>query len=106
MKNSDNDHNKVCHIAEASRLVGDFWNILIIRELLKGCMRFNQLQESVEGITNSTLSERLKRLVDEGIITRKQHNSIPPKVEYSLTEKGKAFRDIVVQIEKFGTDWI
>ena len=100
MKNYENSKN--CPIAEASRLIGDFWNILIIRELLKGCLRFNELKETVEGITNSTLSDRLKNLVAEDIVERKQYESIPPKVEYSLTTKGKKLQTLIAELEKFG----
>lgn len=100
MKNYDNSKN--CPIGDASRLIGDFWNILIIRELLKGTLRFNELKEIVEGITNSTLSDRLKNLVDSGIIERKQYQCIPPKVEYSLSKKGYELKNLIEELEKFG----
>lgn len=98
--------NKLCPMSEASKLIGDFWNILIVRELLSGCKRFNELQEKVEHITNSTLSDRLKNLVDEGIIERKQYECIPPKVEYTLTEKGRGLKEVIDTIEQYSKKWL
>jgi DNA-binding HxlR family transcriptional regulator len=95
-----------CPIAEASKIIGDFWNLLIIRELLKGCLRFNQLQENISDITNSTLSDRLKKLAEQGIVLRKQYDTIPPKVEYTLTEKGMALKKVVNSISTFGENWL
>jgi DNA-binding HxlR family transcriptional regulator len=106
MKNTVIQNNKYCPIAEASKIVGDFWNILIIRELLKGCQRFNVLISTIDGITNSTLSDRLKNLVEAGIVERKQYESIPPKVEYSLTEKGRGLKALLDEIERFGKEWM
>jgi DNA-binding HxlR family transcriptional regulator len=95
-----------CPIAEASKIVGDFWNLLILRELLDGCKRFNQIQEKISDITNSTLSDRLKKLAEQGIVQRKQYQSIPPKVEYTLTEKGMALKKVVNSISNFGENWL
>lgn len=106
MKNKRESTSEYCPIAAASQVVGDFWNLLIIRELLKGCMRFNELQERIADITNSTLSDRLKFLAAEGIVERKQFDSIPPKVEYSLSEKGQALQPLVTEIQKFGNKWM
>lgn len=89
----------VCSIASTSKLLGDFWTILIIRQLLKGCQRFNDLKDSVENITNSTLSDRLKTLVENDLVIRNQHECIPPKVEYSLSEKGKMLKGLINEIE-------
>lgn len=89
-----------CSIAETSRLIGDFWTLLIIRELLKGCQRFNDLKQNVENITNSTLSDRLKTLTENNLVIRNQHQCIPPKVEYSLSEKGLMLKPLLMEIEQ------
>ncbi len=90
-----------CPIQAATKIIGDFWSILIIRQLLKEPRRFNELQESIESITNSTLSDRLKKLAVAGIIERKQFESIPPHVEYTLTKKGLNLGPLVRDIETF-----
>jgi DNA-binding HxlR family transcriptional regulator len=106
MKNLPEHNTDNCPIAEASKIVGDFWNILIVRELLTGCKRFGELQEGIQDITNSTLSDRLKNLVEAGVIERKQFDCIPPKVEYSLTAKGLALKNLLLEIEYFGKKWL
>lgn len=106
MKTIISHSNDYCPIAEASKIVGDFWNILIIRELLKGCKRFGELQEGIDGITNSTLSDRLKNLVAEDVIKRNQYECIPPKVEYSLTPKGMGLKSLLDELEKYGNEWM
>src|SRR5688572_24096954 len=96
---------KDCPMSYTTRIIGDFWSIFIVRELLSGCKRFNQLQEIIEGLTSSTLSDRLKKLCEAGIIERKQYESIPPKVEYTLTEKGRDLAGLVKEIERFSEKW-
>lgn len=104
MKDSQQDKD-YCPISAATKIIGDFWSILIIRELLKGPLRFNQLQNQIDGITGSTLSDRLKKLAQEEIVQRQQYESIPPKVEYSLTEKGYSLKDLLSYIEEFAHKW-
>jgi DNA-binding HxlR family transcriptional regulator len=96
---------KYCPVSHTTRIIGDFWSILIVRELLSGCKRFNQLQEIIDDLTSSTLSDRLKKLTDAGIIERKQYESIPPKVEYSLTDKGRDLSGLIREIETFSEKW-
>lgn len=91
-----------CPMAAASEIIGDIWTLLIIRDLLKGPKRFNELLESLKGISSSTLAQRLKLLESENILTRVSFPEIPPHVEYSLTQKGKDLYPIVTAITKFG----
>lgn len=100
-----------CPIAHASMLIGDMWNILIIRDLLKkdGPRRFNELQHSLvpynakNSINTRTLSNRLKSLERHGIITRTEFaHEMPPRVEYQLTSKGRAFSEIINKIRDYG----
>lgn len=93
--------SKNCPMGEATKIVGDHWNIFIIRELLKGCKRFNEISDNIEDITNSTLSDRLKTLTEEGFVTRAQHESFPPKVIYTLTKKGENLEPLLKELEKF-----
>jgi DNA-binding HxlR family transcriptional regulator len=93
---------KYCPISAATKIVGDFWNILIIRELIQDeKRRFGELERQIDSISSTMLSNRLKSLTEAGIISRKQYSSIPPKVEYSLTEKGRDLEEIVTEIENY-----
>lgn len=69
-------------------LVGDRWALLIVRDLLRGHSRFNQLRESVVGIASSVLTDRLRRLEEAGVILRRPYSQSPPRYEYILTGKG------------------
>lgn len=93
---------KYCPIIKPTKLIGDAWTILIVKSLLEGSKRFNQIKEEIPEITSRTLSARLKFLCENGLIVRKQYEEIPPKVEYNLTVMGRGLKDIIQAIEKFG----
>lgn len=103
MANDEIHKEEYCPISAATKVVGDFWTILIIRQLAGGeCKRFNELEDAIPEITASSLSSKLKKLHAEGIVQRKQHESIPPRVDYCLTEKGMSLKALVQAIEEFG----
>jgi len=85
---SDLPDNATCPVARTARIISGKWTILIIRDLTAGVKRFNQLERSLQGISPKTLSERLRSLEEEGIVLRQTFAEVPPRVEYSLTEKG------------------
>lgn len=105
-KKVESSEKEVCKMSKASKIVGDFWSIMIVRELSSGCKRFGELEEAITDITTATLSSRLKSLDSDGIIERKQYDCIPPKVEYTLTEKGNALKKVIKDIELFGENWM
>ncbi len=94
-----------CPVARAAKLFGDHWTLLLIRDLASGCRRFQQLQLST-GISPGVLSSRLRMLEAAGIVTRKQYPEIPPRVEYSLTEKGRAAVPLIDQLRVYGEFWL
>lgn len=102
-----------CPIARASALVGDMWVLLIVRELLAGPHRFIELQESLIPpntrfcINSRTLTERLKLLEKEKMLSRKafKHEK-PPHVEYSLTKKGRALSNIISDMKIYGEKYL
>lgn len=77
---------------------------MIIRDLAGGPRRFNALGQSV-GVNARTLSDRLRRLEAEGFITRTAYAEIPPRVEYALTDKGRALLPILEEMRRFGERW-
>jgi DNA-binding HxlR family transcriptional regulator len=88
-------------MGRAIRLIGDAWILLIIINLLRGPMRFNALRDSMGHISSKTLSQRLKVLEEIGFVQRQAFLEIPPRVEYSLTEKGQELGDVIAAIEQF-----
>lgn len=77
----------ICPVARTAEIISGKWTLLIIRDLASGVKRFNQLERSLHGISPKTLSERLRSLEEEGVIVRQTFAEVPPRVEYSLTEK-------------------
>jgi len=100
-----NENRQCCAVARAAKLFGDEWTLLILRDLGDGCRRFNQLHEST-GMSPGVLSGRLRVLEKAGVITRRQYSEIPPRVEYSLTEKGQAALPIIDQLRAYGETWL
>ena len=95
-----------CPIARTVSLIGDRWTPLIVRDLSTGCLRFGELQRSLTGISPKTLSDRLRRLEDAEVIRRACYAEMPPRVEYSLTDKGHALLAVVESMRDFGITWL
>jgi DNA-binding HxlR family transcriptional regulator len=93
----------VCHTAE---IISGKWTLLIIRDLAEGRSRFCELERSLEGISPRTLSLRLRALEAEGILERRTYPEVPPRVEYRLTEKGKALVPLIEQMRQYGREWL
>ena len=94
-----------CPVARTTDLLGDWWTPIVLRELLLGQHRFNEIQERI-GISKAILSARLKRLESEGVVDRVQYEDAPPRFEYHLTDKGRALWSVVVAMWQFGDDWM
>lgn len=95
-----------CPVCRTAEIVCGKWTLLLIRDLNDGCTRFSELERSLGGISPRTLSLRLRALEDEGIVARHTYAEVPPRVEYSLTEKGRALVPIVESMRAYGTDWL
>lgn len=94
---------ETCPIAKTLDVIGTKWTFLIIRDLLiEGTMRFSDLLKSMNGISPKTLSLRLKTLEDHGILNKKIFAEVPPRVEYTLTDKGKQLEGIFIELKRFG----
>lgn len=91
-----------CPIATTVSLVGSKWKLLIIRNLMKRPWRFNELQKSLEGISQKVLTESLRQLTEDGLVYRKDYKITPPKVEYGMTELGEKFLIVLKSMEEFG----
>ncbi len=91
-----------CSVAKTLRIIGSKWTILIIRDLLQGTLRFGELRKSLDGVSPKTLSERLKSLEKEGILVKKIYPEVPPRVEYSLTKRGKNLASVIQSMKAWG----
>src|SRR4051794_22231156 len=80
--------------------------MLVIRDLADGRSRFCELERSLQGISPRTLSLRLRALEEEGIVRRQTFPEVPPRVEYALTEKGRALVPIIESMRAYGTEWL
>jgi DNA-binding HxlR family transcriptional regulator len=101
-------HNKkeFCPIVETANLIGKKWTLVVIRYLMDGPKRFNELKRSMQSISSKTLSLALSDLEMKGIINRKVHTGSPIGVEYSLTEKGKDFVHVLEAMKDWGEKWL
>lgn len=95
-----------CPYATAQSLISGKWAILILHYLESGPVRFNELHRLMPKMTHATLSVQLKTLVENGLVKRTQYESIPPKVEYSLTEIGEKFHPVIDALQKWGQEYI
>jgi DNA-binding HxlR family transcriptional regulator len=99
----NNDECPVCRTAE---VVCGKWTLLVIRDLAEGRSRFCELERSLAGISPRTLSLRLRALEEEGIVARDTFPEVPPRVEYSLTEKGRALLPLIDDMREYGLRWL
>lgn len=95
-------YDQPCPVAKALEILGDRWTLLIIRDLLLGKTRFQELQESLPGIATNVLSDRLKNLEASEIVETKLYNDHPPRYSYHLTRKGKDLGVIVGALYAWG----
>lgn len=96
----------VCPIANAARLLGDRWTLVILRDLAEHPMRFSELEETSGGISPRTLVDRLRHMEGDGLIARESFREIPPRVQYSLTPKGMAALPVIEALRAFGDEWL
>ena len=94
-----------CPVATTVSLIGSKWKLLIMRNLLVRPWRFNELQRNLEGISQKVLTDSLRSMEEDGIITRTVYPEVPPRVEYALSELGETMRPIIKSMEAWGTEY-
>ena len=91
----------VCAVETAIEIIGGRWKVLILQELFAGTKRFSELHRALAGVSHRTLTQQLRELESHGILKRKIHRQVPPKVEYSLTPLGETLRPVIAVMH----DW-
>lgn len=94
-----------CPIARSVDILGDWWTPLVIRQAFLGSRRFEQFSDQL-GIPRNVLTDRLNRLIDEGILERRAYQDRPVRHEYRLTDKGIALYPVIVSLLEWGNQWL
>ncbi|KOU44114.1 winged helix-turn-helix transcriptional regulator [Streptomyces sp. NPDC054949] len=94
-----------CSIAQALDVVGDWWTLLVVRDAARGVHRFEEFQREL-GVSRKVLTERLKLLVEAGVLTREPYQERPVRHEYRLTPRGRGLLPVLVALQDWGDTWI
>lgn len=94
-----------CPVATTVQLIGSKWKLLILRNLLARPWRFNELRKSLEGISQKVLTDSLRSMEEDGLVTRTAYPEVPPRVEYSLSPLGESMRPIIQAMEQWGAQY-
>lgn len=94
-----------CPVAITVSLIGNKWKLLIIRNLRVRPWRFNELQKDLDGISQKVLTDNLRSMEQDGIITRTVYPEVPPRVEYALSELGESMNPIIESMQKWGENY-
>ena len=95
-----------CPVGSCAEIISGKWTLLVIRDLVDSSRRFCELERSLAGISPRTLSLRLRALEECGIIERHTYPEVPPRVEYALTEKGRALIPVIEEMRAYGRKWL
>jgi DNA-binding HxlR family transcriptional regulator len=98
--------NDTCPVCATAEIVCGKWTLLVIRDLAEGRSRFCELERSLHGISPRTLSLRLRALEEAGVVKRQTFPEVPPRVEYALTDKGRALVPLIEDMRAYGREWL
>lgn len=94
-----------CPVATTVQLIGSKWKLLILRNLLARPWRFNELRNSLEGISQKVLTDSLRSMEEDGLVTRTVYPEVPPRLEYSLSPLEESMRPIIQAMEQWGAQY-
>lgn len=94
-----------CPVATTVQIIGSKWKLLIMRNLMQRPWRFNELRKDLEGISQKVLTDSLRSMESDGIITRTVYPEVPPRVEYALSALGESMRPIMDAMEEWGRNY-
>lgn len=105
MNSTPHKGRKACPVNRAQDIIGKKWTTLIIRDLKSGTKRFGELRKGLGHVSTKTLTERLRELESQGLVTRQVYPTVPVTVEYSLTDKGLALWPVIEAMREWAEDW-
>ncbi|WPC39817.1 helix-turn-helix domain-containing protein [Clostridium sp. JS66] len=94
-----------CPVETTLLLIGEKWKVLILRDLMEGTRRFGELKKSIGTISQKMLTQQLREMEDDGLVSRKAYAEVPPRVEYSLTEDGVSLKPILDSMWAWGEQY-
>lgn len=94
-----------CPVETTLMLIGDKWKVLILRDLMGGTKRFGELKKSIGTVSQKVLTAQLRDMEEKGLLTRKVHAEVPPRVEYTLTETGYSLKPVLDAMWAWGADY-
>lgn len=94
-----------CPVATTVQLIGSKWKLLILRNLMQRPWRFNKLRRDLEGISQKVLTDSLRSMEEDGILTRTVYPEVPPRVEYALSDLGQSLRPIIESMAEWGQNY-
>jgi DNA-binding HxlR family transcriptional regulator/peroxiredoxin len=97
--------DETCGIAQAAAVMGDWWNLLVLREVARGRLRFDELVGEL-GVSRKVLTERLTHLVEHDVVARVRYQDRPPRYEYQLTDRGRSFLPVLVSMQDWADRWL
>lgn len=106
MRHKNYDFSQACPVEAALEVIGGKWKGIILYHLLDGELRFSELKRQVGSVTQRMLTKQLRELEDDGLILRKVYAVVPPKVEYSLTDKGRTLDPILISLRDWGLEHV
>ncbi|AKN31232.1 MarR family transcriptional regulator [Clostridium carboxidivorans P7] len=94
-----------CPVETTLLLIGEKWKVLILRDLIEGTKRFGELKKSIGTISQKMLTQQLREMEEDGLVSRKAYAEVPPRVEYSLTEDGFSLKPILDSMWAWGEQY-
>lgn len=94
-----------CPVATTVALIGSKWKLLILRNLMARPWRFNELKKDLNGVSQKVLTDSLRSLEEDGIVTRTVYPEVPPRVEYALSDLGESMRSIIDVMQRWGLEY-
>lgn len=94
-----------CPVATTVQLIGSKWKLLILRDLQARPWRFNELKKDLNGVSQKVLTDSLRSLEEDGIVTRTVYPEVPPRVEYALSDLGESMRPIIDVMQRWGLEY-
>ena len=94
-----------CPVETTLVMIGEKWKVLILRELLTGTKRFSEIKAAVSGVSQKVLTQKLREMESDGLLTREVFPEVPPRVEYTLTDLGETLRPILDSMRDWGSEY-